>query len=76
MQDKSQEGKGAGPASMTSQLMTSQPSPVLYVDCLYLRTYFRGDHFKNDLSKKRFQTKDLAIFRLDKYSNSQNTNKL
>ena len=66
MQDKSQEGKGAGPAIMTSQLMTSQPGGSVL---LYLRTYFRENHFENDLSKKRFQTKDLAIFRLDKYSN-------
>ena len=50
MLDKESEGKGAGPAIMTSQLMTSQPGGSVL---LYLRTYFSGDHFENDLSKKR-----------------------
>ena len=55
MQHKRQEEKAAGGGhhcDVTDDDVTAWP--VLYIDCPYLRTYFRGDHFKNDPSKKRF----------------------
>ena len=51
MQHKSQEEKAAGGGhhcDVTADDVTAWPG------ALYLRMYFRGDNFKNDLSKKRF----------------------